>query len=106
MLIAFDAQSDRGLQAFFELQYHSGPMLIEVNIDFTGSSDQKRQTLTRIKEVIHDIGHPPDPHCPDCDWFQVMSIVKHCYDEAVRTSTHVSTTVRILDANARAAAGY
>jgi hypothetical protein len=105
MLIALNAQTEDGLQALFELQDRSGPMLIELNMDVTAPTDQKRQTLAQVERMIDDVGHPANSNCADCDWFQVMSIIKHCRDEAVRMSPYVSTTIRIFGArNSLAAA--
>jgi hypothetical protein len=61
------------------------------------SSDQKRQTLEHVEHMIDEIGRSANSSCSDCDWYQVMSLVKHCHEEATLISPHVTTTVRIFN---------
>lgn len=98
MLITLNLLNDAGLQALFEISESPSPILVELRMAVNASSDQKRQTLEHVERMIDEIGRSANSSCSDCDWYQVMSLVKHCHEEATLISPHVSTTVRIFNA--------
>ena len=88
--------SPASLRAAFSFG-HARPVRIELDISFTGSDERSEAHLSEIARIIEGsrYHHRSDPACGECDWHQVLNLIRRCHDEMRLASTHLITTIRI-----------
>jgi hypothetical protein len=71
---------------------------IELDIGFTGG-DRCEDHLAEIARIIDGSRHHQalDPDCSDCDWHQVLTLIRRCHDWARVASRDLITSIRIED---------
>jgi hypothetical protein len=72
---------------------------IELDIGFTGGDERSEAYLSEIAKIIDGSRYHQrsDPACGECDWHQVLNLIRRCHDEMRLASGHLITTVRIED---------
>ena len=78
---------------------HSRQVRIELDIGFTGD-DRSEDHLAEIARIIDSSRYHQrlDPACSDCDWHQVLNLIRRCHDHARLASGRFITNIRIEDA--------
>jgi uncharacterized protein YqgV (UPF0045/DUF77 family) len=72
---------------------------IELDIDLTGGNDGSETHWAEIARII-DINRYHqrlDPACRECDWYQVLNLIRRCHEAARLASGYLSTSIRIED---------
>jgi uncharacterized protein YqgV (UPF0045/DUF77 family) len=72
-------------------------MLVELRTDPLGRGPHLSHDLAEILKTIDDSGLSccltPFGSCIEGEWDEVMALVKRCYEQARRGSSHVMTTI-------------
>ena len=72
---------------------------IELDIHLTGANDVLENHSAEIVRII-DVNRYHqrlDPACRECDWYQVLNLIRRCHEAARFASVHLSTSIRIED---------
>lgn len=71
---------------------------IELDLDLTGGNGSEAHwaEIARIID-INRYHQRLDPACKECDWYQVLHLIRRCYEAARLASGHLSTSIRIED---------
>lgn len=74
----------------------SQPHHFEVSLSINLNSEDASETFAGIVKIIEGIRHCSDyEHCPECNWSQLMTIVRRCREEARITCQSASITISI-----------
>ena len=97
MVVELNTTSPASLRAVFRFG-QSRQVRIELDIGFTGG-DRSEDHLAEIARIIDSSRHHQrlDPDCGDCDWHQVLNLIRRCHDHAKSVSSNLITSVRIED---------
>ncbi len=101
MLTEIHTTSPASFRAVFRFG-RSRQVRIELGIDLHGDGEASEDHLAEIIRIVDVNRHHQrlDPDCSDCEWHQVMSLIKRCHDQARLTSTRLITSVCIMDGEA------
>ena len=72
---------------------------IELDIHLTGGNDVLENHSAEIARII-DVNRYHqrlDPVCRECDWYQVLNLIRLCHEAVRCASVHLSTSIRIED---------
>lgn len=96
MITELKATSPASLRAAFSFG-QSRRVWIELDIGFTGSDDRAEDHLAEIARIIESSRHHQrlDPACGECDWHQVLNLIRRCHELASLASDHLITSIRI-----------
>jgi hypothetical protein len=97
MVVELNTTSPASLRAVFSFG-QSRHVRIELDIGFTGG-DRSEDHLAEIARIIEGSRHHQtlDPDCSDCDWHQVLTLIRRCHDWARVASRDLITSIRIED---------
>jgi hypothetical protein len=97
MVVELNTTSPASLRAVFSFG-PSRQVRIELDIGFTGG-DRCEDHLAEIARIIDGSRHHQalDPDCSDCDWHQVLTLIRRCHDWARVASRDLITSIRIED---------
>jgi uncharacterized protein YqgV (UPF0045/DUF77 family) len=72
---------------------------IELDIHLTGGNDVAENHWAEIARIIEGNRYHKrlDPACRECDWYQVLNLIRRCHEVARFASGHLSTNIRIED---------
>jgi hypothetical protein len=100
MLIRLDSYPEGRLCALFELGEQRRTR-IELEIRITSQDWDAERPLAQVARIIENSSYWPTPNaCSECNWYEMVTLIKRCHDEAMRLGRHVSTTLRIDDEEA------
>jgi len=84
-----------GLRAVFGF---SQPNEFEVDLCINLNSDENGDAFVNIVKIIEGVRHCSDyEHCPECNWSQLMTIVRRCREEAHITCKSAVITISMED---------
>ena len=97
MLVELNTTSPASLRAVFSFG-QSRQVRIELDLGFTGG-DRSEDHLAEIARMIDSSRYHQrlDPACSDCDWHQVLNLIRRCHDHARIASRNLITSIRIED---------
>ncbi|HJQ26530.1 MAG TPA: hypothetical protein VKA60_21625 [Blastocatellia bacterium] len=97
MVVELNTTTPAGLRAVFSFG-RSRQVRVELDIGFTGG-DRSEDHLAEIARIIDGSRHNQrlDPDCSDCDWHQVLTLIRRCHDLARVASRNLITSIRIED---------
>ena len=76
-------------------------MLVELTISLLGRGTHLSRDLAPILKIVDESGLrytlTPFGTCIEGDWDEVMTVARHCHEQARSVSKHVMTTIRIED---------
>lgn len=98
MVIELNNTSPASLRAVFCFG-QSRQVWVELDIGFVGGDDRKEDHLAEIARIIECSRYQQrlDPACSDCDWHQVLNLIRRCHDHARQAAGHLITNIRIED---------
>jgi len=98
MVVELNTTSPTSLSAVFCFG-ESLQVWIELVIGFIGDGDRPENHLTEIARIIEGSRHHQrlDPACSDCDWHQVLNVIRRCHDQARLCPGGLVTNIRIED---------
>ncbi len=90
------ASTPASLRAVFRFG-QSRQVRVELDISFTGGGDRSEDPLAEIARIIDGNRHHQrlDPACRECEWHQVLDLVRRCHELASLVSGRLVTSVRI-----------
>ena len=96
MITELKTTSPGSLRAAFSFG-RARPVRIELEIGFTGGDERSEALLSEVARIIGGSGYHQrsDPACGECDWHQVLNLIRRCHDELRLASSHLITTVRV-----------
>ena len=99
MLVELSTNPAGYLRAAFRF---SQPRRMRVELDISmigGDSRDATRALLGIRRLIDDSSYSPSSqdHCGECNWYDLMALVRRCHEQARELSTHVMTTMHIED---------
>ena len=96
MITELSTTSPASLRARFSFG-QARPVRIELDIGFTGSDERSEAHLSEIARIIDGsrFHQRSDPACRECDWHQVLNLIRRCHDEMRLASIRLITTIRI-----------
>lgn len=99
MVVELNSMSPASLRAVFRFG-QSRQVRIELEIGFIGDGDSSEDHLVEIARIIEGSRYHQrlDPACSDCDWHQVLNLIRRCHDQARLASGRLITNIRIEDA--------
>jgi uncharacterized protein YqgV (UPF0045/DUF77 family) len=97
MVVELNTTSPASLRAVFCFG-HSRQVRVELDIGITGG-DRSEDHLAEIARMIDSSRYHQrlDPACSDCDWHQVLNLIRRCHDHARIASSNLVTSIRIED---------
>jgi hypothetical protein len=97
MVVELNTTSPASLRAVFSFG-QSRQVRIELDLGFTGD-DRSEDHLAEIARMIDSSRYHQrlDPACSDCDWHQVLNLIRRCHDHARIASRNLITGIRIED---------
>jgi uncharacterized protein YqgV (UPF0045/DUF77 family) len=98
MITELKSTSPASLRAVFSFG-QPRQVRIELDIHLTGGHDVAESHWAEIARII-DANHYHqrlDPVCRECDWYQVLNLIRRCHEAARFASCHLSTSIRIED---------
>ena len=106
MITELKTTSPGSLRAAFSFG-QARPVRIELDIGFTSSDERSEAYLSEIARIIDGsrFHQRSDPACGECDWHQVLNLIRRCHDEMRSVSSHLITTIRIEEGES-AASGF
>jgi uncharacterized protein YqgV (UPF0045/DUF77 family) len=74
-------------------------MRVDLDISMVGGDRDATEALASVRRLIDDSDHTLASHedCGECNWYELMALVRRCHEQARELSTHVMTTVHIED---------
>jgi len=98
MVVKLNVTSPASLSAVFRFG-QSRQVRIELDIGFIGDGDCNEANLDEIIRIIDGSRYHQrlDPACIDCDWYQVLELIRRCHDQARFVSDRLITNIRIED---------
>jgi hypothetical protein len=99
MITELKATSPASLRASFSFG-QARRVRVELYIGFIGGDDRPEDHLAEIARIIDGNRHHQklDPDCGECDWDQVLNLIRRCHDQARLASCRLITNIRIEDA--------
>ena len=96
MVVELNTTSPASLRAVFSFG-QSRQVRIELDIGFTSGDERSEAHLSEIARIIDGSRYHQrsDPACGECDWHQVLNLIRRCHDEMRLASIHLITTIRI-----------
>ena len=96
MITELKETSPGSLRAAFSFG-QARPVRIELDIGFTSSDERSEALLSEIARIIDGSRYHQrsEPACGECDWHQVLNLIRRCHDEMRLASIHLITTIRI-----------
>lgn len=98
MITELKSASPASLRAVFSFG-QPRQVRIELDIHLTGGNDGLETHWAEIARII-DVNRYHqrlDPACRECDWYQVLNLIRRCHEAARFASCHLSTSIRIED---------
>ena len=98
MITELKATSPASLRAVFSFG-QSRRVRVELDIGFTGGDDRSEDHLAEIARIIDGNRYHQrlDPACRECDWDQVLNLIRRCHEHARLAAGHLITSLRIED---------
>jgi hypothetical protein len=98
MITELKATSPATLRAVFSFG-RSRRVRVELDISFTGGDDRPEDHLAEIARIIDGNRYHQrlDPACRECDWDQVLNLIRRCHERARLAPGHLITSLRIED---------
>lgn len=98
MLTEIHTTSPASLRAVFRFG-QSRQVRIELGIDLHGDGEASIDHLAEIARILDVNRHHQrhDPDCGECEWHQVLSLIKRCHEQARLTSTSLITSICIAE---------
>lgn len=98
MITELKEPSPASLSAVFRFG-QSRQVRIELTIGFTDGNDRSEDHLAEIARMIDSTSYHQrlDPDCRECDWHQVLILIRRCHEQASLAGCHLITNVRIED---------
>ena len=98
MITELKTTSPTSLRAVFSFG-QSRRVRIELDIGFTGGDDRPEDHLAEIARIIDGNRYHQrlDPACGECDWDQVLNLIRRCHERARLAAGHLITSLRIED---------
>src|SRR5690242_1707023 len=98
MVIELNNTSPASLRAVFRFG-QSRQVWIELDMGFAGGDGRTEDHLAEIARIIECSRYQQrlDPACTDCDWHQVLNLIRRCHDHAQHLAGHLITSIRIED---------
>ncbi len=98
MVIELNTTSPASLRAVFHFG-QSRQVWIELDMDFAGGDGRTEDHLAEIARIIECSRYQQrlDPACSDCDWHQVLNLIRRCHNHARQAAGHLITSIRIED---------
>jgi hypothetical protein len=98
MITELKATSPASIRAVFSFG-QSRQVRIELEIGYTGGGDRSEDHMAEIASIIDDNRYHQrlDPACRECDWDQVLNLIRRCHERARLASGHMITSLRIED---------
>lgn len=98
MVIKLNTTSPASLRAVFSFG-QSRQVRIELDISVAGGEDRFDSPLSEIGRIIDSSRYHQslDPGCMECDWYQVLNLIRRCHDQARLASSNLITSIRIED---------
>jgi uncharacterized protein YqgV (UPF0045/DUF77 family) len=98
MITELKATSPASLRAVFSFG-QSRRVRVELDIGFTGGDDRSEDHLAEIARIIDGNRYHQrlDPACRECDWHQVLNLIRRCHERARLAAGHLITSLRIED---------
>ena len=72
---------------------------IELEIGLIGGDDRSENHWAEIARIIDRNRYYQrlEPACRECDWHQVLTLIRRCHEQASPAGCHLITNVRIED---------
>jgi hypothetical protein len=98
MITEVNATSPASLRAVF-LFGQPLQVRIELDIELVGSREHPKDHLAEISRIIdvNRFHQRLDPACRECDWYQVLHLIRQCHEQAKLASSNLITSIRIED---------
>ena len=98
MITELKATSPTSLRALFSFG-QARRVRIELDIGIIGGDDSSEDHLAEIARIIDGNRYHQrlDPACGECDWDQVLNLIRRCHERARLASGHLITSLRIED---------
>lgn len=98
MIAELESTSPASLRAVFSFG-QPRQVRIELDIHLTGGQDVAESHWAEIARIIDANRYHQrlDPVCRECDWYQVLNLIRRCHEAARFASGHLSTSIRIED---------
>ena len=98
MIAELKSTSPASLRAVFSFG-QPRQVRIELDIHLTGGQDVAASHWAEIARIIDANRHHQrlDPVCRECDWYQLLNLIRRCHEAARFASCHLSTSIRIED---------
>jgi hypothetical protein len=103
MITELKTTSSASLRAAFRFG-KARPVRIELDIGFARGDERSEIRLSEIARIIDGsrFHQRTEPDCGECDWHQVLSLIRRCHDEMRLVTSHLITTIRIEDGESAA----
>jgi hypothetical protein len=97
MITRIESTSPSSLRAVFSFG-QPRQVRIELDLHLTGGNDAESHWAEIARIIDGNRYHQRlDPACRECDWYQVLSLIRRCHEAARFASGHLSTNIRIED---------
>ena len=98
MITELEATSPASLRAVFSFG-EPRQVRIELDIDLIGGDDGSEDHWAEIARIIDGNRYYQrlDPACRECDWHQILNLIRRCHERARLASGHLITSIRIED---------
>jgi hypothetical protein len=98
MITELKTTSSASLRAAFSFG-RTRQVRIELDIGFARGDERSEDRLSEIARIIDGsrFHQRTEPDCGECDWHQVLNLIRRCHDEMRSVSSHLITTIRIED---------
>ncbi len=102
MVIELNTTSPASLRAVFRFG-QSRQVWIELDMGFVGGDGRTEDHLAEVARIIECSRYQQrlDPACGDCDWHQVLNLIRRCHDHARQAAGQLITSIRIEDGASR-----
>lgn len=96
MITELKASTPASLRAVFSFG-QSRQVRVELDISFTCGDDRSEDHLAEIARIIdgNRFHQRLDPACRECEWHQVLNLVRRCHELASLAPGRLITNVRI-----------
>jgi hypothetical protein len=98
MITELKTTSPASLRASFSFG-QARTVRIELDISFTGGDGHPETHLAEIARIIEGNRYHQrlDPACRECDWDQVLNLIRRCHERARSASGRLITNLLIVD---------
>jgi len=96
MITELEATSPASLRAVFSF---GQPRQVRIELDIGLIGDGSEAHWAEIARIIDGTRYHQrlDPACTECDWHQILNLVRRCHEAARLASGHLITSIRIED---------